>query len=405
MTRDCARWRLHAYAAAFFAGVAVTFALVLLTAIVLYEVSRIPKDAIAVGRPIFERTYFILDRRLGWRLAPNLRVQAAGPAANGTLLFQTDRYGFRNRVSDPPGRSTLVLGDSFVQGYYLAENETIPAQLQDRLGITVINLGVGGYSTDQEFLVARQALEHFDAERLVMVFFINDLPLLDQNAAWGMSKPRFQVRDGQIDFDELPTSASGPDRGAAFSASFGTQPVVSTIRGEYADNRWSLFVNLFYAKLHGVKAAALAPWRTAAAWIRTRDESSPAGELELAGYKGGPDAVASYRDAAFLGDEWNLAFQLFSKTREMAAERGVEFIVYFLPEAAQILDGRPEFFRPQEEFVKRCLEHRIDCIEPHREYLAAVRAKRALYFVDDGHLSPAGAAFTAEILYRHMTPH
>src|SRR6185503_2752348 len=55
-------------------------------------------------------------------------------------------------------RRVVVIGDSQAWGYGVGDDETIPAQLQRLLNeaggarYEVLNLGVGGYGTDQAFL-------------------------------------------------------------------------------------------------------------------------------------------------------------------------------------------------------------------------------------------------------------
>ena len=72
----------------------------------------------------------------------------------GQLPFlSTDKNGYR---STPPFQENrpigIVLGDSFAQGFFLSNEESIPWKIAELTNSNVINTGVGGYSTDQELM-------------------------------------------------------------------------------------------------------------------------------------------------------------------------------------------------------------------------------------------------------------
>ena len=62
----------------------------------------------------------------------------------GSISFSSDRYGFHNadRFWDGPP-DTVLIGDSFVQGYCVPEAEQLSAQLEPRAG-KILNLGLKG---------------------------------------------------------------------------------------------------------------------------------------------------------------------------------------------------------------------------------------------------------------------
>ena len=49
----------------------------------------------------------------------------------------------------------MLLGDSFVEGWYVSDDQTVAAQLAARLGRPVANLGVAGYGALQALRVLR----------------------------------------------------------------------------------------------------------------------------------------------------------------------------------------------------------------------------------------------------------
>jgi hypothetical protein len=69
-----------------------------------------------------------------------------------------------------------LIGDSYVQGDYVSDDQTTASLLEQRLGRPVANLGVAGYGIAQELVVLRR-----DALRLaprIVIWFLfegNDL--------------------------------------------------------------------------------------------------------------------------------------------------------------------------------------------------------------------------------------
>jgi hypothetical protein len=100
----------------------------------------------------------------------NLPIRRAAP-----MSFTTDKRGFRN-LSDRDEADIVLLGDSYIEGAYVSDDETCAAVLERKTGLKVMNLGLGGFGTLQELEVLRH---HAIAmkPRLVAWFFFegNDL--------------------------------------------------------------------------------------------------------------------------------------------------------------------------------------------------------------------------------------
>ena len=133
-----------------------------------------------------EAQHYVADPDLGFRRAPDVRKswrprsdieQAWGlPATRSDRITATyDRRGYRNATE--LGRADIVLlGDSYVEGSYVSDEQTVSSLLQARLARPVANLGVAGYGTAQERIVLdRDALPL--QPRVVVWFFFegNDL--------------------------------------------------------------------------------------------------------------------------------------------------------------------------------------------------------------------------------------
>ena len=96
-------------------------------------------------------------------------------AAAAPITFTYDRWGYRNPLEMERAEVVLV-GDSYVEGWYVDDRETVAARLAVRLGVPVANLGVAGYGTLQELRVVRSDALDRRPNVIVWVFFEgNDL--------------------------------------------------------------------------------------------------------------------------------------------------------------------------------------------------------------------------------------
>ena len=95
------------------------------------------------------------------------------------LVFTYDKWGYRNSVNLHHADVALI-GDSFVEGWYVSDNETTAQRLQTHLGRPVVNLGVAGYGTQQEFLVLKKDAIRFNP-KVVIFFFFEGNDLYDDN--------------------------------------------------------------------------------------------------------------------------------------------------------------------------------------------------------------------------------
>ncbi len=116
-----------------------------------------------------EEQHYLPDSELGFRHAPNTRwsgrlrgdiEDAWGlPASMSNPITVThDVNGYRN-VTPFAQADIVLIGDSYVEGRYVSDDQTISSFLQGRLGRAVANLGVAGYGTAQE-LIGTQAGRH-----------------------------------------------------------------------------------------------------------------------------------------------------------------------------------------------------------------------------------------------------
>jgi lysophospholipase L1-like esterase len=130
--------------------------------------------------------------------------------------------GLRGREVEEPKpagvRRVLVLGDSFAFGVGVDEAHVFSSALDRRLNAAlpgvheVVNLGVAGYSTDQELLLLQRLGPRLSPDLLVLVVCDNDLDgnLLDF-AYLRYYKPRFRLgADSRATLEAVPLKRLGP---------------------------------------------------------------------------------------------------------------------------------------------------------------------------------------------------
>ena len=332
--------------------------------------------------------YFAQDFPLGWKIQPDLKIFLKHLGSDDkTLFFSSNQDGLRSSTLDE-GRSLIILlGDSYVQGYYLYDHETIGARLSFLAEANVINAGVGGYSTDQQYLLLTQLLQVGNQPAwVVLLFFPNDLEYLEKSQAWGMRKPYFESSEGEIDFSHVV--------------------FISVATGDYVDgfganDQREVELCCTYELLNSLKekiATACSHFPQPFETIRVLQE-------QIANVKFGHFAYQLpelfYRDPESYEEQWDRFFQFATKINENGQREDYRLLMVFVPELAQVTAAEKDHFEPQRYFLSGCAERQLDCLDPHVDFIER-QQETDLFFMDDGHFSPAGAEFLAGIIHRHL---
>jgi hypothetical protein len=121
---------------------------------------------------------------LGWVGEPGRAFRYRVPRRE-TILVAYNSLGLRDvehEIAKPPGaRRIVVLGDSFMEAYSVGLSDSFARRLEARLraereNAEVINLGVGGYGTLQEYLIYRELGAGYAPDLVLLGFFTgNDL--------------------------------------------------------------------------------------------------------------------------------------------------------------------------------------------------------------------------------------
>ncbi len=171
---------------------------------------RLQAPPLYLEEPGHERTghRYLFDARLGWRNIPNWKSKTNGQTISINSLGLRDR---EYSHAKPEGvRRILVLGDSYVWGYGVSNDEIFTELLEEQLADLnknweVLNSGVSGWGTDQEFLFLTDEGFKYDPDIVVLFFFLgNDATNNTNSKQYTMYKPVFQGADLKLSNVPVP---------------------------------------------------------------------------------------------------------------------------------------------------------------------------------------------------------
>ena len=323
------------------------------------------------------------SNQVGWKLKPNLELflqNSQGDRVGQLPFLSTDKNGYR---STPPFQENrpigIVLGDSFAQGFFLSNEESIPWKIAELTNSNVINTGVGGYSTDQE-LMTLEKLASTPMNWVVLLICANDLRANLENESWGLKKPRYKISGSSVDFTyiEPPNGMNGSK--VTKESDLCCAPTATSIF-EFTKQKWLSYLRLLLKPMQLVSQI-----RQDYQWAFPFDNQY---QYIL--------PLSFYREPKSLLREWDITFQIIKQIDTLVKKRGANFFVVYIPEIAQMenQDDIGDKNRPQQFFMSECRERGINCIDP-TEVIKPL-AKKA-YIQDDGHLAPIGANIIATIV-------
>ena len=155
------------------------------------------------------------DDHLGWSLRPSI---AGWSTHENTAYLRINRFGFRGPDwAQQPAANTFriaVIGDSFVELSNLPDEHSLTSLIESRLSacpafydrrVEVLNFGVSGYGTAQEYLLLKRQVVSFHPNLVLLAVYVgNDvadnsrlLSVEDQKA-----RPYFiELSSGELQLD------------------------------------------------------------------------------------------------------------------------------------------------------------------------------------------------------------
>jgi len=178
-----------------FAAVLMSLAIVALLGEVVLRLFA-PRLGVAVNE---KNRFCRFDRELGWAPLENI---AWGERGNDRV--HQNQFGLRG-PDDMQLRKTsarkrvLVLGDSYAWGVGASQEELFTAAQVYRTDDELINCGVSGYGTDQEYLYYMLKCQRFDVDQVALAFTLyNDVENNLNPKQYGYLKPYFTLNGSQL---------------------------------------------------------------------------------------------------------------------------------------------------------------------------------------------------------------
>jgi hypothetical protein len=154
-----------------------------------------------LGRVVNEKSRFCrFDHELGWVPLENV----SSGQKNGEDTVHQNEFGLRAgddmQLKKTSGRKrVLVLGDSYVWGVGASQEELFTNPKVYGTNDELINCGVSGYGTDQEYLFYLRTGQKFDVDQVVLAFTpYNDVTNNLNPKQYGYLKPYFTLDGGQL---------------------------------------------------------------------------------------------------------------------------------------------------------------------------------------------------------------
>ncbi len=291
--------------------------------------------------------------------------------------------GLRDReyaVQKPEGvKRIAVLGDSFVFGFGVEENEAFAKVLERLLNgnnsrgkYEVMNFGISAYGTEQEYLLLRDTVAAFHPDMVVLSFFPNDLK---ENVKYNL----FEVQNS--------TLIQTPKKDVGFSLK--VRNMVS-----WHSHLYSLF---YFSVIDNKKISNL---------LIGMHLLNPSTK----------DPKADFNTLIYSNEQSKEYEQAFQKTlllldamKKYLDERNIHFMVLVSPAKEQVDEGMMQKFasenglndinrtRVQDELVPWLKKEGIAAINPLDEFRQK-NINNTFYFIVDGHWNVEGHTLVAEIL-------
>jgi len=307
------------------------------------------------GNIVKDRDLFCrFDHDLGWIPRENMTWGKKGE------LVHHNQFGLRSaddtQLKKTPGRKrVLVLGDSYVWGVGASQEELFSNPEVYGTNDELINCGVAGYGTDQEYLYYLLKCQKFDVDQVALAFTpYNDVENSLNPKQYGYLKPYFTLNGDQLILHNDHVRYSRVD---GFFRNLNQESRVWNV----ARKGFQAFFNTLLRK--------------------------PKKPL-------GTDVVVSETDRKGI----HLTLAILKKLKEAVEARHAEFYVIFIPYKPRIESHLPGNHPFAPLIAVGLTQMGVHYREPYPEFLKSAMAGIDPFNVGDNHFNAAGHALFAKLL-------
>ena len=344
-------------------------------------------------------TAYVADKELGFRRIPNLHWSGR-PASDieqkywlprslaTPITFTYDQWGYRN-PTEMKHANVVLIGDSYVEGWYVSDEQTVASQLGQRLGQFVANLGVAGYGAMQELRVLKSDALAKKPKVIAWFFFEgNDL------------------YDDQTFENILAAAPPGPGETTPQSEGLIRRVSLDEVLAWWWKQR-SFMLNAF--RYIRVWSDTIVPNR-APYWALIPREDGSSKRIYFFDY-------AAVPWTEFEESRWEKTKQTFRDGIQAARANGVSIILIYVPikfrvyrDFVKIPPGSPlshwgTWKSLPQNFMEFCRTASVPCLDLTDRLQQAVRDGVDVYPLNDTHWSSEGTAVVAGELERLLRIH
>ncbi len=339
------------------------------------------------------------DNMLGWVGIENIEDEFEWLDCRHRV--RQNRFGFRGseyEFSRNKKKRLLVLGDSFVWGFGVEDDEIFTSIMEKRsdFSVEIVNMGVSGYGNDQNYLQWRQKGRLWKADEVIlMVTWHTDISDNIRDKRYGYPKPVFKF---DANNNLVLTNTPVPKRSGPWET--------RKEKGEGDQKKWSrkLFTHSAFAN---VFALAMLKNETCRNFMESNNIVPP----RLAGYDWEyPFYLSTKNDE--LEKAYMILFKIIGMFNDDVKLAGCKLTVAIVPSVTQIYpklwdefrarsvhqDVEMDYERPNRRIVEWCQSKNIKVVDLLQGLKKAGESDPYLYYPINRHWTTSGHLVVADIL-------
>jgi lysophospholipase L1-like esterase len=321
---------------------------------------------VEIGLRVYAELLFpkmmVLDDTLGWRHARNVSRTFRNEVGENVLVV-LDGHGLRggpHLLEKHEGKSRiLVLGDSFTDGVQVGEQDLFTAKMETADShLELINAGVGGYGTVQQYLYLISEGIRFHPDLVLLMFFENDLSdnLLTYYPGFG-PRPYATLQGGSVNVVERMVTSD-------------YERFILSMPFRLALNKYSYFYYFLNTRVYQPMFASQ----------MRRMQQADLSRLD-----------ADTRYHTFFG--------VLSRLHSFLKQKGIPLVVVLIPSSNEVAAGRSDVATTISE---HCLAHEIHCLPLIDRFRREASAGAELYFRQDIHWTKTGHQVAADEILNYL---
>lgn len=328
------------------------------------------------------RYMLTVDADRGYKLTPGFQGKLRIPESEVPISINSRGLRDREHAEGYGGTTILGLGDSFAFGTGVEVEYIFLRKLEELLNkqqkqCRVINAGIPGYGTDQEYIFLKQEGLRYSPDLVIVNFYLNDV--------FDNVSPKFTVIEGY----PVPSEK------------------MKTMHHKFTmTSRLHIFLDEFhlYRLVLGRLSNVLRPLFLEAV-------------IKAKGRKGNRLDLYSTEYTAETERAWSVTKGYLKGINDIVKKRNGKVLLVYIPERQQVYsdqwdkmkrqfdvsDKEIDILRPNEILKKFCQIEGIPFLDLTVGLQQAVKSGHNAYFTMDPHLSREGHNIAAEIIYRAIT--